>query len=192
MKYLAKNKDSEIISSGLTYKINKDNSKLRESLLKEQKGFCAYTEKYIRETDSYAVEHFDPRLKGEDKDNYFNWYAVTTWLNEHRPKKIEKHLPILEPYSEELSKRIKYEDGIFMTIEPDDTEAKNLINFLCLNKHELYRERQNHIKLIMGLKEDYDSNEKFEQKLKRHKFYLSFITALEYELKMDLTHLLEE
>ena len=75
MKFLTKYANSEILSNGLLYKKNSaiNNRSLRDLLLKEQKGFCAYTEEYlIANTLCPEVEHFNSDKKY--KDNYYSQY----------------------------------------------------------------------------------------------------------------------
>jgi hypothetical protein len=61
MKFFSKSNQSEILKQGLIYKEkqSKNNSLIKEILIKEQFNFCAYTEKYFDELDSIEVEHFD-------------------------------------------------------------------------------------------------------------------------------------
>jgi hypothetical protein len=80
--------------------------------LQGQRGFCAYSERYVRETDAADVEHFDPRLKGHAEDGYRNRYATLAWMNRHKPRDIHRFLPILPPDSD-LALRIKYQSGLF-------------------------------------------------------------------------------
>ena len=76
---------------------------IRETLLNEQRRFCRYSERFVQATDSCDVEHLDPRLKGTDRDGYWNWYAVLHWINSlNKPRKIEAFLPILEPHSPDV------------------------------------------------------------------------------------------
>ena len=88
MQYLTKNTNSEAII--LKYTNTIERIKIREILLRtEQKGFCAYTERFVRHTDSAHIEHFYPKKEYPDKiDDYYNWYVVMAWINENRPKKL--------------------------------------------------------------------------------------------------------
>lgn len=139
MRYLYKDKNSSIINSGLIYSTNsKKNSELKKLILREQKGFCAYSEKYICKIDSCDIEHFDPRKKYTENDNYYNWYIVISWINQTKAKKIGKFLPILEPNSEHIMNRIIIKDNLFIPKDNNDIEAKNLIDFLGFNSSGLY------------------------------------------------------
>ena len=190
MKFLKKNNRSKITEEGLAYRNPNHRNRIRQILIEEQKGFCAYSERCLNSTDSTHIEHFDPRLKNTDTDNYENWYAVLAWMNEHKPKKIDQFLPILFPGSENLKEKIEYCDGKFIPIDSTDIESNHLIEFLGFNKYELYQDRLRHISRIRAIKEMCDSSEEFVEILSSDKSYLSFITALEAELKIELFHLL--
>ena len=188
MNYLNKTSKSKVIEEKLLYGHQGSRGKIRKYLLKEQLGFCAYSEVYVRNIDSIHIEHFDPRLKNTDNDNYYNWYAVKAWMNENRPKKIDKYLPILSPYND-IYKRIKYENDAFMPKDNNDKEAINLIKFLGFNKPELVEDRLKHIQRLKSLK-DLLNDDDFINHFKRNKEELSFITALESEFNIDFKSLL--
>ncbi len=160
----------------------------------EQKGFCAYSERFIKHTDETHIEHFDPRLKETAQDDYFNWYAVLPWFNSHKPKQIESFLPILLPNSPDLSTRIAYQNGIgiFQAVNPEDIEAKNLARFLRWDSFELYEDCQKHLQRIRTLHELCGDEALFRLKLKSEKDNLSFATALEAELGINIADLLAE
>lgn len=192
MKFLAKKEQSAIIAAGLTYKVDGKNTKLHEALLKEQSGFCAYSEAFLRPIDLGEIDHFDPRLKSKPEDHYGNWYVIYAKLNRKKKRDIRQFQPILNPSSAQLAQRIKYEDGIFQPADLSDTEAKNLIKFLGMNDEYLVQCRQNHIERLKEIRMDYGSDEKFIAFLAKpkHKAELSFITALEHELNLGLSHLI--
>ena len=60
MRRIFKVNNSEIISRNLKYLKGNYNNNLRISkiLLKEQKGFCAYSEQFIGFEDATDIEHF--------------------------------------------------------------------------------------------------------------------------------------
>ena len=92
-------------------------------MLEEQKGFCAYTERHVRENDSCHIEHFDDRRKGTAGDGYDNWYAVLPWSNERKPK-IDKYLPVLAPDSAAVAARIRFdESGVFVAVNSTGTTS---------------------------------------------------------------------
>ncbi len=188
MRYTKKSKTSIVLQEQWEYKKGNSaqNKKICIALLKEQKGFCAYSEKHIAPTSSPEVEHFDDRLKYKAEDSYYNWYAVTRWMNGHKAK-IEGFLPLIQPYEAYKTDRISYEEGIFVVTEVGDAEAQNLIDFLGMNKHELYVERKNHVKKIKDILEALDGDkDMLEEHLKVYKTELSFATALEKELDIEL------
>lgn len=151
VRYLKKTEDSQILAEGLTYRKSGGNVALRNRLLEEQGGYCAYSERYIDPIDACAVEHFDPRKKFTEDDNYWNWYAVLTWINERKPKKIEPYLPILSPSDPTLSARIRFRDELFEAVNEDEEEAKHLIAFLLWNHPEVVESRTKHIQRMRDL-----------------------------------------
>ncbi|PHR14784.1 MAG: hypothetical protein COA40_00990 [Aequorivita sp.] len=191
MKYLGKRANSEIIEKKLNYETNNQREEIRKLLVQEQNQFCAYSERYIKETDSVDIEHFDGRLKSSEEDNYYNWYGVLTWFNSHKPKKIDPFIPFLIPHSADLKDRIKYENGIYIIINEEDIEAQNLIDYLGFNKVELFNDRKKHINRIATLLEmlnkDIDS---LKEHFKKDKDSLSFATAIEVEFEIDLEDLI--
>jgi uncharacterized protein (TIGR02646 family) len=194
MQYLNKNPNSEAIN--LKYTNVSDRLKIKEILLhNEQKGFCAYTERFVKNTDSVHIEHFFPKAEYHNKvDDYQNWYVVMAWINENRPKKLvsqtETFLPILMPYEQSVSERITYKNGEFVAVNEADIEAENLIKFLSLNHFMLYKDRNAHVDYIKILRSFCSNEEEFFELLKSDKDNLSFATALKYELGIDVSKLL--
>lgn len=184
MRYLDKTSDSTILATDWRYP--QDASKIREELVREQRGFCAYSERFIKHTDSCDVEHFDPRLKNTPKDDYWNWYGVLHWMNSHKPRKIEPYLPILRPHDSTRGERIKYEDGQFVTTQEGDVEADNLIKYLGWNRPEVAQDRANHIRRVRELRTFFGRDTAgFLDYLQNDPENLSFLTALEAELGLD-------
>lgn len=192
MRFLRKNNKSIILSETLSYDNKSQRPRIKKLLKKEQLNFCAYSERHIKHTDEVHIEHFDGRIKETKKDSYFNWYAVLSWLNSHKPKKLdERFLPLLSPFTKNLHERIQYQNGIFSPVKNTDIEAKNLIKYLGFNKYELTLDRKKHINRIKELRALCGDDQKlFIEQLSKHKENLSFITALEIELNLNLSHLL--
>jgi hypothetical protein len=189
MKYLAKDSQSPIIAANWKYSTPSHRPKIRQQLLNEQHGFCAYTERYVAPLDACEIEHFDNRQKNTPADSYWNWYAVHRWINQRKPR-IEKFLPILIPHDPSLSKRIHYSEGAFRALDRTDLEAVNLIDFLGWNDPTLAAFRQKHIALIRDTQNRFfrDDPEGFRAYIVENPANLSFRTALAAELglKFDL------
>ena len=194
MKFLSKSADSPILLTGLVYLENRhaNNTKLRAELAKEQKNFCAYTEKYITEIDSTAVDHFNSSIKYND--DYFNYYTALVWAN--NAKRDEKYKGasffdnrFFQNY-DVLKSRIKYDDGKYKAIIDNDIEANDFIDFLGFNHNDLYIYRQRHIKRLKNALAGLSNNEIVEY-LKGDTEQLSFITAIEAEFGIDLSSLLQ-
>jgi hypothetical protein len=82
MRFVEKLTSSEIVSKKLHYLNKTDRLEIRTILISEQKGYCAYSERYIKETDAVDIEHFDGRIKNTSNDDYFNWYGVLSTKTE--------------------------------------------------------------------------------------------------------------
>lgn len=196
MKFLSKKQDSVILQEALIYRKNaaKNNERLKGILLIEQCNFCAYTEKYIESLDSTEVEHLNAHKKYDD--DYFNYYAVIRGANlykqdEKYPSDSSFFQSLFFQNKQEWEDRIKYEDGIYIETDENDREARDFIEFIGLNHPKLYEQRRNHIKKLKRNQVDAKySNEAFIAYLTEHKQELSFITAIEYELELDLSHLI--
>ena len=189
MRYLSKNAQSTIITNSWKYNNSRHRPKICQELIKEQKGYCAYSEKYLSPMHAAEIEHFDDRQKNTANDNYWNWYAVLRKMNQLKMgKKIQNYLPILQPHALQTAKRICYKASQFQTVKPGDTEAQNLIDFLGLNDPTLAREREGFINRRRQDRKRFFSNDPqgFIDYLKDDPENSSFITALEVELQIQL------
>jgi hypothetical protein len=109
-------------------------------------------------------------------------------MNSRKPKKIDPFLPMLQPHSPDVPRRIQYQDGQFITAFEGDQEANNLIRFLGWNRPELAKDRSNHVKRVRDLRSFFDDQQsEFVDYLREHPENLSFATALEAELVLDLS-----
>lgn len=75
-----KKQSKKAITSGW----NSNNSALGNLLLKEQKGYSAYTEHYLLLYGANAIENFNPNLKDKPEDHYYNWYKVKHLPNQRK------------------------------------------------------------------------------------------------------------
>ncbi len=196
MKFLAKSDKSAILAEAMTYKegSTSKNRKLRVRLLAEQHGFCAYTERYV-ELHTVEVEHFTSSKKGHD--DYYNYYAVIRDANARKMVRDDAfqdasiHENRFFQRAGGFEERIRFVDGGYEEIDPDDQEACDLITLLGLNDAKLFRARSKHVRRIRnwfdlaGLSEE-EQLSYFTMDPEE----LSFITALEHDLGLDLEHLL--
>lgn len=193
MKFLGKRTNSQVLSKGLTYKKgrNVNNRFINKLLLTEQKNFCAYTEKYLQELDSSEVEHFDSSKKYSD--DYYNYYAVIRKANLY--KKDEQYVgasfftSLFFQNDINFNDRVRYaKGGIYEEIDESDQEAMDLIDFLGFNNPYLYKQRKRHIARLKRNFDDafYDMNRRIKY-FREHKEDLSFVTAIEVELDLNLS-----
>ncbi len=198
MKFLSKNSESEILKNNLVYSKNATNNQLLLSLLKEeQQNFCAYTEKYFENLDSIDVEHFNSSLKGTEKDDYYNYYAVLHKANLYKKDEKYKEAAFFESRffqnRIEFNSRIQYvKGGFYEEVDSHDGEATQFIDFLGLNDERLFRDRNAHVR---RLKEIFNNagytNDEILSHFKNHKNELKFVTAIEVELEIDLEEVIK-
>ena len=73
---------------------------------------------------------------------------------------------------------------VYEETNPDDTEARNFIDFIGLNYYDVYEDRKNHIN---RLKDIFSNPEDLVGYFRKHKEELKFITAIEVEFELDLS-----
>lgn len=165
-----------------------DREEAKDALVGLQKNFCAYSELYFGFLDSVEVEHFDPRKKNTEEDGIKNWHAVIRWMNAHKFRKIECYepLPDLQSWT---SDRVRYENGLFVC-DDDDIETQNLIEFLSVNRQEVFQERSNHIERLRGIQLRF-GNDALIEILSESPSDLSFPTAIVAELGIPAFELID-
>jgi len=178
MRYLKKQTDSPLVTRQLSYDRASDRRQIRELLLEEQHRYCAYSERYIHYTDSCDIEHFDPRLKSTIDDDYWNWYAVLSWMNSHKPKKID-------PCDPTLASRIRFHSGLFEAVNDSDVEAQNLIKYLRWNHESLVRDRVSHLANLRFIRGMFANDGEFVEFVRENPENLSFISAIEVEFDVS-------
>nr|WP_294926020.1 hypothetical protein [uncultured Flavobacterium sp.] len=190
MKRVFKNPTSEIVIQKIIYK-KSDNKKLSSILLKEQKNFCAYTEEYIGINDAADIEHFNPNLKYLEIDSYQNWFMV-----KHKPNNLKRTTwiePILYPFDENFETRLIYSDGYFL-YNPEDIEAKNLIDLLNLNDEIFVKNRK---RFIQRRKEriaekEVSAFDYFTEKIENEIESLKYLRAIQEEFEIDIWNMIPE
>lgn len=196
MKFFTKRPDSDVLARNLTYNtaIGADNSLLRNMLLDEQKGFCAYTERFVDETDAVEIDHFNAEKK-RTGDNYYNYYVILAKINRSKKNAPFRGQPFFNSLffqnRKQLDGRIHYTNGVYEEIDPTDNEAEAFIRFIDMNNNGLFNQRRNHINRIRNIFADANySDAQKEEYFQKYRNELSFITALEHELRLRLEHLL--
>ncbi|WJS95241.1 hypothetical protein NYQ10_02020 [Flavobacterium johnsoniae] len=190
MRRVFKNPNSEIVVQKIVYKKG-SNKKLSSILLKEQKSFCAYTEEYIGFNDAVDIEHFNPNLKYLETDSYENWFMV-----KHKPNNLKTTNwiePILYPIDENFENRLIYNNGYFLH-NPEDIEAKNLIDLLNLNDEIFVKNRK---RFIQRRKERIAEKgitpfDYFTEKIENEIDSLKYLRAIQEEFKIDIWNMIPE
>jgi hypothetical protein len=204
MKFLPKKTTSVILTESLQYKKGQspNNRKLLDLLLSEQKHFCAYTEEVLFEnTLCPEVEHFNADLKY--KDDYYNYYVVSKYINKEKSKKDRKGTfkgasffeSLFFHNAEVLSARIKYEDGIYQQRNVGDTEARQLIDYIGLNDPVVKKKRDNAIRRLKNTISGFTKQQiisYFKQEIVQDNEAISFITAIEHEFDIKLSDIIND
>lgn len=196
MKFFAKSDRSEL--AGMRYQRSGHNDVIRDALVREQQGFCAYSEVRFRPRHTVAIEHFDSRLKDREDDDHRNWYAVLQKYNQLKRRKEGKYESAAFFESRffqregEFEERVRYVRGAFVyeSVDVSDSEAEQLVDYLGLNSPQLAIDRARHIKRLREHFADagYDAPAQLKWLL-GHTEDLDYITVIEQELDLEVTPL---
>ncbi len=91
--------------------------------------------------------------------------------------------------SQGFNSRIRYEDFAYEPVNEEDQDAKDLIDYLGFNDDYLFTARINHIKRLQETIGSFTPQQKVEY-FTRYKNDLSYITAIEKELNIDLSEII--
>jgi hypothetical protein len=92
--------------------------------------------------------------------------------------------------SQALNLRIRYAVGdyVFEEVNEEDEEARDFIDFLGLNYHDLVEARKRHVNRLADIfRLTSFSDSEIVEYFQRNKSELSFITVLENELQINLS-----
>jgi hypothetical protein len=148
---------------------------IKETLIKETYGKCAYCESKILHIDYGDIEHIEPKMKVPEKT--FDWNNLTLSCNKCNLKKKEYYnpcLPLLNPYKDNPEKEILFM-GPFPFAKPGSDKAKITIKRLNLDRAELIERRKDHLKKIEPLLELYEKTIDEELRVEIKKDILYFI-----------------
>ena len=191
MRRIKKIPDSPILIKKVRFRIG-NNKKLASLLHSEQNHLCAYTEEYITSTDKGDVDHFNPTLKNQTNDSYENWFLVKAQWNLKKGdiRRWKKFQPLIHPTDESFTKRILYDKGRYIPADPNDTEARNVIQYLYLDDEELAKKRISYIRRLKnaiklsGLTSQEYIDWQMSQEEDRETIY--YIRAIEEELHVTV------
>lgn len=181
-------KDIEYVNNG-------NNTNLRKILLKEQKGFCSYTETYLGRTDQKDIDHFNPTQGFINRNKYFNLLLCKALWNREKSDKWDKFQPVLSPFSDEFETKVIYnkELNLFEAHDENDAEAQHLVKLLKLDDYDLSIERKKYIELCKELMNYYESPTIYFQKIiEKSPTELKFIRSLEEEFGIDIWNMIPE
>lgn len=194
MKRVQKKANSEILDRTLIYIVgNSTNNKvISEILFTEQNGFCAYTEEYLGRADAKDIEHFNPKLKDTDQDNYDNWFLVKHQPNKEKASKWDEFQPILYPTSEDFENRVIYDEGDYRVSSATDVEAKHLIELLNLDDAILADERKRYIRRKREEMDKYGCDAKtfFQNLIEDNLKGISYLRAIDEEFSISIVDMI--
>ena len=197
MRRQVKLDSSKIFENDIEYISGGDNSRLRDYLFNEQKGFCAYTETFLGRSDQKDIDHFNPSRDFADRNKYQNLFLCKALWNKEKSNKWEKYQPILNPCSEGFEDRVIYNKDlkIFEAENREDIEAKNLIFLLKLDDPDLADERKRYLKRVKEISEIYGCSieELFIKIIEKFDFdNIRFIRSVQEEFSFDLWNMIPE
>ena len=196
MRRIIKENNSKVLTDNLKYiegnSIN--NFKISKILYNEQKGFCAYTEEYIGRADARDIEHFNPTLKGEISDNYYNWFLVKHQWNIEKSYKWLTFQPVLNPTDEHFNSRIIYDNGDYRVSDANDIESINFMKLIKLDDLILADERKRYIRRKKNEIEKYGLSVKdfFEVLISDNINQISYIRAIQEEFNLDIWNMIPQ
>ena len=183
------------LAKDIDYIKNGNNSKLRQILFSEQKGFCSYTEIYLGRTDEKNIDHFNPSQNYSERNNYLNLFLCKSQWNKEKSDKWINFQPLLSPFNENFENRISYnkELKLFEANDENDIEARNLVKLLKLDDYDLSVERKQYIELSFELSKNYENAKYYFQKvIKLNISSLKFIRSLEIEFNIEIWNMIPE
>ena len=173
--------------NGYEYQKQSDRKLIKQELIKDHGAYCCYTEYHLNGLSSIDIEHFDPDLKGTQKDSYMNWYSVLHKPNLYKKRSWNKYQPILYPSDDRFDERLCFEGCVIKATDKNDQSAINLIEFLQLNKYELVNERREHIDQLKALLEITNDIDTLKNFILKAPAYLSFSKLVENEFGFEAT-----
>lgn len=180
---------TDSLAKDIQYIKNGGNSRLREILFKEQKGFCAYTETFLGRTDEKNIDHFNPTQDYSERNNYFNLFLCKSQWNKEKSNKWSDFQPVLSPLNADFENRISYnkELKLFEAFDEKDIEANYLVKLLKLDDYDLSKERRKYIELCQELMQYFENPEIYFQKMATKNIeFLQFIRSLEIEFNINI------
>ncbi len=125
--------------------------KLKESLIKEQRGICCYCESILVKNNSH-IEHFRPQEKFEDLSLDYNNLLCSCQSNPKRGDPIHcgsakgnwfDDKMLISPLSPDCASHFRYTaDGHIFPANDDDVAAKTTIEHLALDCSKLVDSRK--------------------------------------------------
>jgi len=156
---------------------------IKEALLKETNGKCAYCESSFTATDYGHIEHIEPKSKFPNK--IFEWTNLTLSCSKCNINKSDYHSPknpLINPYLDKPEEDLIFTGPIIIT---KSTRGLTTIKTLDLNRVELIDRRMEYIKSIQSAIILYETTDDTELKKLLYEDLLEYTKIdKEYSLMM--------
>lgn len=144
-------------------------TEIKDTLIEETNGKCAYCESKILHIDYGDIEHIEPKKKVPKKT--FQWDNLTLSCRKCNLKKKEYYdpsLPLINPYLDNPEDEILFM-GPYPIAKPGSDRAKITIKRLALDRVELMERRLEHIEKLQPLLDYYHktSNVSLKEEIKK-------------------------
>ncbi|WP_240843815.1 HNH endonuclease [Acidaminobacter sp. JC074] len=168
---------------------------IKEQLIIETHGKCAYCESKLRHVSSGDIEHIEPKNKDARPDLYIEWTNLTLACESCNRKGKKKYynpdLPLINPYVEEPEDHLMI-FGSMILGQPGNDRGAITEKILKLNRAELLERRQEKIRLIeVKVNNWMKTNDKYLKKILKEELIEEISPEKEYSstIRSYLKHL---
>lgn len=131
---------------------------IKESLISETNGKCAYCESKLRHVHHGDVEHIIPKsLQPSKRYEWDNLTLACEICNQNKSNKDPDTLHIIDPYTTNPKEHLIFVGALLYSL--GTTHGTNTKTLLGLNRVELIEQRQNRLNQIMGIFESIFNNQ---------------------------------
>lgn len=121
---------------------------IKEAIVAETSGKCAYCESMVRHVTYGDIEHITPKTSSPEL--WFEWSNLTLACDVCNTKKGDD-VEMIDPYSTDPEQRLVFFGAMVWPV-PGDEQADLTIRALDLNRSELIGKRKERIEYLMALK----------------------------------------
>ena len=165
IEYLDALKEDGTIPTHIKYRYQ--NSEIKDALVNETFGKCAYCEGIIRHISFGDIEHILPKNKNARPDLYVEWNNLTLSCEVcNRTNKNEYYNPsdpLINPIEDDPDNFL-IALGPFICYHPGNRKGERTINILKLNRPELIERRKERIEKLLPLVDKWEKESNYVYK----------------------------